>query len=342
MNAKRLLIFGVVLILGFVWVLFKQSQSLQEVKLSGQTMGTIIYRITYLGDEIAGMQSGVDSVLAKFNASLSTYIGDSEISILNRSGRVRPSLPYFFPVMKTSKKVYENTDGAFDPTVGSLVNAWGFGPENRKETLDSSVVDVLMKNSGFENVVVQSDSIMMPLGFNLDFGAIAKGYAVDVVAEYLEMFDISNYLVEIGGEVRCRGMNKDKKSWLLAIEDPTVERHEQKLLATVRLKNTSLATSGNYRNYYEKNGVLHAHILDPRTGYTAQHNLLSASVFAPDCMTADAYATAFMVLGLEASILKIEELTTLDAYLVYRDADGGLKSYVSEGIKPFIEVDHAR
>ena len=146
--------------------------------------------------------------------------------------------------------------------------------------------------------------------------------------------------MEIGGEVRCRGINDQGKSWSLGIEDPTVSTLEQKLLAVVRLKNRALATSGNYRNYYEKDGKIYAHIIDPRTGYNSYHNLLSASVFASDCMSADAYATAFMVIGLEASKELIEVLD-LDAILVYRSDDGSVKSYVSEDFRSFVEMNKA-
>ena len=136
---------------------------------------------------------------------------------------------------------------------------------------------------GFDQVSFDDNRVTVPENFQIDFSAIAKGYAVDVVAELLEEKGIENYMVEIGGEVRCRGENDENKAWSLGIEDPTVATSEQRLLAIVRLKDRSLATSGNYRNYYERGGKVFAHIIDPRTGYTAKHNLLSASVFASDC-----------------------------------------------------------
>jgi len=147
-------------------------------------------------------------------------------------------------------------------------------------------------------------------------------------------------MVEIGGEVRCKGQNDQNKSWSLGIEDPTIETSEQRLMAIVRLKDLALATSGNYRNYYEKDGKIYAHIIDPRTGYNASHNLLSASVFAEDCMSADAYATAFMVLGLDyaKSIIASEGI---DAILIFQ-SENGIESYVSEGIRPFLEMNLAK
>lgn len=197
-----------------------------------------------------------------------------------------------------------------------------------------------MKIIGFDKVTFDEEQVTLPLGFQIDFSAIAKGYAVDVVGELLESKGINDYLVEIGGEVRCRGNNDENKAWSLGIEDPTVSRDEQRLMAIVRLKDRALATSGNYRNYYEKDGKIFAHIIDPRTGYTANHNLLSASVFAPDCMTADAYATAFMVAGFDYSMEMIFAFD-LDAILIYRTEEGAIESYVTDGIRPFLEMNKA-
>ena len=302
-------------------------------------MGTIIYNVKYVGSEVEGLDAIISQELVDFNQSLSTYIPDSEISRLNKTGSLAYESRFFYPVLKASKKVFEQTGGAFDPSIGPLVQAWGFGPDKSIPNLDAAKVDSLKGVIGFGQVSFDEENVSLPLNFQLDFSAIAKGYAVDVVAELLEEKGIENYMVEIGGEVRCRGKNDLDKPWALGIEDPTVQSNEQKLMAIVRLKDLSLATSGNYRNYYEKDGQIFAHIIDPRTGYSAKHNLLSASVFAPDCMTADAYATAFMVLGLEYSkeILKAQKL---DAILIYR-SENGIESFVSEGIRPFLEMNNA-
>ncbi len=300
-------------------------------------MGTIIYNVKFSDADIE--KSEVDSILVAFNQSLSTYIPDSEISLLNTNRSIKFRAPYFYPVLTRSQGVYLATDGAFDPTVGSLVKAWGFGSEKKTSDLDSAYVDSLRNFCGFDKIRFSQDSAHLPPGHQLDFSAIAKGYAVDIIGEFLEKRGAINYLVEIGGEVRCRGVNDQGMFWSLGIEDPLVEQNEQKLLAIVRLKDRALATSGNYRNYYRKNGRLYAHIIDPRTGYTANHNLLSASVFANDCMTADAYATAFMVLGLERSIELLENIPGLDGVLIYLDEQGELKSYISENMRPFIKLN---
>ncbi|MEQ8905625.1 FAD:protein FMN transferase [Ekhidna sp.] len=339
MNKKRLLIFGIGLAIAFGFVSYLRKDTPKLHHVTGQTMGSIWYNVKYVGAEVDGLDQEIAEELVAFNQSLSTYIPSSEISRLNKSGSLTFESDYFFPVLQKSKEIYRNTDGTFDPSIGPLVQAWGFGPDKKIPTLDSLKVDSLKSIIGFDQVIFDEDGVSVPENFQIDFSAIAKGYAVDVIGELLESKNIARYLVEIGGEVRCRGENDEDKPWSLGIEDPTTTPNEQRLMAIVRLKDLSLATSGNYRNYYEQNGEIYAHIIDPRTGYTAKHNLLSASVFAPDCMTADAYATAFMVLGLDYSreIIKVRDL---DAILIYR-SNNGIESFVSEGIQPFLEMNMA-
>ena len=337
MNKKRLLIFGIGLVIAFIIASYFKKDQPRIYHISGQTMGTIVYNVKYIDKYVDGLDQEIAEKLVSFNQSLSTYIPTSEVSTLNTQGAFAFQSTYFFPVLNKSKEIYEATEGTFDPSIGPLVQAWGFGPEKSIPDLDSNTVDSLRAIIGFDKVRFDEYEVRVPGNFQLDFSAIAKGYAVDVIADLLESNGISNYLVEIGGEVRCRGENEEEKPWSLGVEDPTVSAGQQRLMAIVRLKNLSLATSGNYRNYYEKDGKIFAHIIDPRTGYTANHNLLSASVFASNCMTADAYATAFMVLGLDTT-KEIIEAQDLDAILIYRSETGNLESYVSEGIKPFLEM----
>lgn len=341
MNKRALLIFGVGLVIVFVVFTIVRNGEPRLQQITGQTMGSIVYNVKFIGIEKQVQKTEVDSVLVAFNESLSTYIPDSEISDLNNKGSIVFRSPYFYPVLERSKEVFDKTGGSFDPTVGPLIGAWGFGPEKQIPDLDSLEVDSLLKITGFSELDFDQQKATLPANYRLDFSAIAKGYAVDLVGELLEGQGVEDYLVEIGGEVRCRGKNDQGKSWSLGIEDPTVAILEQELLAVVRLKNLSLATSGNYRNYYERDGRIYAHIIDPRTGYTAKHNLLSASVFALDCMTADAYATAMMVMGLDAS-KQLVELEEIEAILVYQEGDGTLRSYVSPGIQPFVELNKAK
>lgn len=338
---RTLLIFGIVLVVAFLVTTYLRKDEPRLQHITGQTMGTIIYNVKFIGQPGEVLKSEIDDELIAFNQSLSTYIPDSEISMLNKKGKLEYQSEYFYPVLSRSAEIFEKTDGAFDPTIGPLIQAWGFGTNKVIPDLDSSQVDSLRLISGFEKVIFDETGVSLPSDFNIDFSAVAKGFAVDVVGQLLEEKGIVNYLVEIGGEVRCRGVNDEDKSWSLGIEDPLVEREEQKLLAIVRLKDISLATSGNYRNYYQKDGYIYAHIIDPRTGFNAKHNLLSASVFTPDCMSADAYATAFMVLGLEES-KRVMEREGIEGILIFQDADGSLKSHVSEGISPFVELNKAK
>lgn len=340
MNKKRLLIFGISLAIAFAIFTYLRKDSPRLYHITGQTMGTIIYNVKYFHQGVRGLDQEILEELVAFNQSLSTYIPTSEISRLNASGEFTFESDFFYPVLKVSREIFESSNGTFDPSIGPLVQAWGFGPDKSLPNVDSATVDSLLSIIGFDQVQFDEERITMPANFQIDFSAIAKGYAVDVVAELLESKGIVNYMVEIGGEVRCRGENDQQKAWSLGIEDPTVSQTEQRLLAVVRLKDRSLATSGNYRNFYEKDGKIYAHIIDPRTGYTAKHSLLSASVFAPDCMSADAYATAFMVLGLNYSKEIISSLG-LDAILIYRSEDGEIVSYVSDGIRPFLEMNKA-
>lgn len=338
---KRKLFFRAIVAIVVIGALYRYFTSQPEEGLfhvSGETMGTIVYNVKYLAADKTVEKLAIDSVLIAFNQSLSTYISNSEISTLNSTGRLEKPSQTFRDVIEASFDVYESTDGAFDPTVGPLVNAWGFGPDKEIEIPDDALIESLIRNVGLGNVQLRKGLITMDTAMYLDFSAIAKGYAVDLVARYLDQNLIGNYMVEIGGEVSAKGMNDKGKTWSIGIEDPLVEKGDQKLLAIVRLEGRAMATSGNYRNYYEKDDKIIAHTIDPRTGYNTTHNLLSASVFAKDCMSADAYATAFMVLGLEAS-KQIVASSDIEAFFVFQEEGGNLSSYVSQGITEFVDLD---
>jgi thiamine biosynthesis lipoprotein len=205
-------------------------------------------------------------------------------------------------------------------------------------TPDSARVDSLMSLIGYDKISIDKNKVCKDHpGIKLDFSAIAKGYAVDVVADYLTSKGIENLLVEIGGELLCRGTKNDHQPWRTAIEDPGVDVYERKFLAVVELENRAVATSGNYRNYYVKDGVKYVHTINPLTGFPVTHTLLSASVFADNCMDADAYATAFMVLGLDKSKTILEDNPDIDAFLIFTSKDGNIKTYVTDGIATNIE-----
>ncbi len=334
---KRLYPLILILAVFIVWKT-RQSNNLQMVDLKGTTMGTIGYNIKYFNEDGANYGDEIDSLLRIWNLSLSTYIPKSEISRFNSgSDCFSFESDYFLPILQACEEVFQKSNGAFDPTVGPLVNAWGFGPD-KSMVPDSSTVDSLRQFVGFDKIKFDSKKVCKDSpGIKLDFSAVAKGYAVDVVADFLKGKGVNNLLVEIGGELICRGTKNDDKPWRTAIEDPDTEIYGQKLRAIVELKNRAVATSGNYRNYYVRDGITYVHTIDPATGYPISHTLLSASVFADNCMLADAYATAFMVLGLEKSKYILDNTQSLDGYLIYSGTDGKIESYVTDGIAAQIE-----
>lgn len=294
-------------------------------------MGTT-YSIKYLSKDGTGYQQEVDSLLFVFNQSLSTYILNSEISQFNRDTVFYFELPFFLPVLKESKRVYVATDGAFDPTVMPLVRAWGFGPD-QSQMPDSSKIDSLLQYVGFDKISFDSKMVTKSKpGVELDFSAVAKGYGVDVIGMWLAEHGISNYFVEIGGEVKCKGVNNEGKSWRIGIEDPTREINSRSTKAIVELQNRAMATSGNYRNYYVVDGIPYSHTIDPASGFPVRNVLLSATVFADDCITADAFATAFMVIGLEKAKKIIEENPKIDGFLIYSDKTGKLRTFTSREV----------
>jgi FAD:protein FMN transferase len=341
-NAIILLIIGLVLILA--WYFRGQDNeeifhSRYKVEFAGSTMGTF-YSIKYLDKETRDFQYQVDSLLNRFNQSLSTYDRNSEISRFNRQDTLWFESPFFLPVLEQSKEIYRISGGAFDPTVMPLVNAWGFGPEQRRLP-DSIKIDSLLTLVGFNKIEWDNEKVYkLQPNVQLDFSAVAKGYGVDVIADYLQQKDIKNFMVEIGGEVVCRGRNENGDIWRIGITNPLPTASRGMLYAAISLEDKAIATSGNYMNFYEAGGNIIAHTISPFSGYPIHHELLSASVMANDCMTADAYATAFMVLGVEKSKRILDEQPQLEGYLIYVDEDDQLASYFTPGLKKVIrEMD---
>lgn len=316
---------------------FQQQQvaAVQKITITGQTMGTT-YQITYLDPEGRNFKSSVDSLLEVFNQSLSTYIPDSEISRFNREDSLVFELPYFPQVLNASKELYQKTGGAFDPTVGPLVNVWGFGPGG-PELKDSVDIQNLLSKVGFEKVQFNDTQVKKQVdGIYLDFSAIAKGQGVDVVAQFLGSRGLQNYLVEIGGELVASGVNDKGEIWKVGVNRPDENSSSSDLYSIIALDNKAMATSGNYRNFYVRDSVKISHTIDPKTGFPVRHNLLSATVLGPDCMTADAIATAMMVLGLEKAIALDENLEEIEIFLIYSDEAGNYQSFVSESLKPYL------
>lgn len=307
------------------------------ISFEGNTQGTT-YHIKYRDGKQRQLKRQIDSILTTIDQCLSTYRPDSEISEFNRaalgqSQRFQFRLPYFYPVLYRSKAVYDATDGAFDPTVAPLVEV--FRRRKRQPTAPPENIDSLLQFVGFRYIDFDSVSVRKSKdNIRLDFDGIAQGYTVDVLTAYLDALSIQNYLVEIGGEVRCRGKKGEEQAWTLGIENPL---RPGELQATVGLVDRAMATSGNYRNHYQQGGRTYNHIINPKTGFSEQDSLLSVTVFAPDAATADAYATAFVVMGVEQTKRFVMAQPLLDVYLIYQRATGDSGIFFSEGIKNYIK-----
>ena len=303
----------------------------------GYIWGTI-YHVIYNNPKGDDLQNEIVAKMNEFDLSLSTYNPKSTISRVNKNDSSVVLDSYFKTVFNKSLEVSKATNGAFDMTVAPLANAWGFGFKNKLDPKDIPV-DSLLQIVGFNKVKLIGDKIVKnDQRIMFDASAIAKGYGVDVVSNFLESKGITNYMVEIGGEIRVKGVSNKNRSWRVGIDkpidDPEVKNRE--IQDVLSLPNGAMATSGNYRQFYIKDGKKYAHTIDPKLGYPVQHSLLSASVIAPDCMTADAYATAFMVLGLEKSKAIVKNDPNLEAYFIYTNTDGKYQTYSSEKLKEMI------
>lgn len=302
-----------------------------SIKISGAAQGTS-YNITYQAGLNSNYREAIDSILKKINRSLSTYDTASIISKINRNDPNVFVDDYFLEVFNKSIEVSEKTKGLFDVTVAPIINAYGFG-FTKKEKVNDLLIDSLLKYVGYKKVKLVGGKLIKDMPqVMLDFNAIAQGYTVDVLATFLESKGINNYLVELGGELRAKGKKIDDSSWTVGIEQPNENITDGSSLNTViKIENKSLATSGNYKKYYIEDGKKYAHIIDPFTGYPAKNTLLSATVIADDCMTADAYATAFMVMGLDQSkqfLIENKDLG-LEVIFIY-DEKGAWKTYTSK------------
>lgn len=319
-----------------VFIFFACNSPNKEIKeIFGETMGTT-YSIRYYSDSEESIKPSIDSLLRVVNQSLSTYIPNSTISLFNRADSVSVIDSYFKINFEKAQEVYEKSDGSFDATVMPLVNTWGFGFEKINSEIDSSLIDSLLNFVGFDKVFVQNNEVYKKRkGVMLDFSALAKGFGVDEVARFLERNGIRNFTVEIGGEIVCKGKKHDGSNWAIGVEKPIddVSGTHREIEIIIPLENSAMATSGNYRNFYVRNGKKYAHEINPKTGYPVDHNLLSATVVANDCMTADAWATAFMVMGLERSKQLLSELPHIDVFFIFGNEDGSTSTYLSPGME---------
>ena len=318
MNKRWHLPFLLFLIIGTILIVGENKPTYRTQQ--GKIFGTV-YTVTYehnadLQAEIMAAMQAVDNSLSPFNKqSIITHVNNNDSVCVNE---------LFTEVFHTARQIYSESHGAFDPTVAPLVNAWGFGFKKGMD-VSSSTIDSLLQLVGFDRItldnsrVTKADERIM-----LDFSAIAKGYGSDRVAHVLDSCGVKNYMVEIGGEVVVKGHNKNGNPWGIGITKPVDDSLSvnQDLQTVLRLTDCAIATSGNYRNFYYKDGVKYAHTIDPRSGYPVQHSLLSATVIADNCMRADALATAFMVLGVDSAMAYCERHPEIDGYFIVA-ADSG-------------------
>lgn len=338
MNDKRKIrwqvVFLLFLIVGTVYVIstHKQVPVHQE---EGAVFGTF-YHVTYQYD--SRLHDEIKAELSKVDFSLSPYNEASVISRVNRNEDVELD-SMFMEVFELSQAVSRRTGGAFDITVAPLVNAWGFGFKNSAQ-VSQELVDSLLQFVGYEKIRIENGKIVKnDPRVILDCSAVAKGYGADAVARLFDRKGITNYMVEIGGEIVLKGRNPKNKKWSVGIQKPTDDSLslQNDLQTILKVTDRAMATSGNYRNFYYKDGKKYAHTIDPHIGYPVQHSILSATVLADDCATADAYATAFMVMGLEKAKQLLDELNGLDAYFIYADEKGHNQVYMTENMRRLVD-----
>ena len=326
--------FLLLLVAGTVWIIKNQRDTPYHTN-EGLIFGTN-YKITYqyaddLKEEIEAQMLLVDSALSMFNEQ-------STISYVNRNEDYQPN-PMFTEVISKALAISEETNGAFDVTVAPLVNAWGFGFKSG-DMPTPAAVDSIRQFIGYKKIELKDGHIKKTdPRIMLDCSAIAKGYGCDVVAAYLEKKGITNYMVMIGGEVVTKGINPTRLPWRIGVTKPTDDTLgiEQETQTVLNVTDKAMATSGNYRNFYYKGGKKYAHTIDPATGRPVQHSLLSATVLAKDCATADAYATSFMVMGMERAKQLLEKHKELMVYFIYTDQKGELAVWFSPSLQDKIE-----
>ena len=322
--------FLVLLIVGTV-VIIRHQSSIPYQHNSGMVFGTT-YNITYQCD--SNLHNSIIRELEKVDEALSPFNKKSVITAVNNNHDIEVN-DMFADVFLLAQKISDDTGGDFDITVAPLVNAWGFGFKNGTQPTKHNI-DSLKNIIGYKKVrlegrkVVKKDKRLM-----LDCSSIAKGYGSDVVARFLQKRGVKNYMVEIGGEIVTKGISPKRVPWKIGVTRPVDDSLSvsKELQSVINVTDKAMATSGNYRNFYYKNGKKYAHTIDPHTGYPVQHNILSATVIADNCATADAYATAFMVMGLEKAQKLLERHPELMAYFIYSNKDGKNKTWCSEKLK---------
>jgi FAD:protein FMN transferase len=311
----------------------------KEATFTGKTMGTTyhIKVVTWLNKNTDSLREKIEQRLREINSSMSIYMEDSEISMFNKYEIIDKDFAVsddFIRVVTIGKKLYEITGGAWDATINPLVNIWGFGNDKKKRKIPSiEQIKKLKENVGYNYINISGDRNIAKKKkkIAIDFGSIAKGYAVDELSTLILKSGINNFIVEIGGEVYASGIRKDKENWKVGINRPEKDASYNQIYKAVRLINMALATSGDYRNFFEYQGKSYSHVIDPRTGWPVSNGVVSVSILAGSCAVADGLATAVMVMGHEKGIQLINSLDNIETLVVIKKEDGSLTDYSSKG-----------
>lgn len=333
-KVQRNFLWIALLLLGTIWIVARHNRPADYRTAGGLIFGTV-YKITYQHD--ADLKEEIEAELRRFDGSLSPFNDTATITRVNLNEDFIPDT-LFTRVFRRSMEISRETDGAFDITVAPLANAWGFGFK-KGAFPDSAMIDSLLQFTGYDKVSLSAEGKVMKQDprILLSCSAVAKGYAVDVIAQLLERKGVRNFMADIGGEMVMRGENPQRGLWRIGINKPVDDSLavNQELQTVLQLTDVGIATSGNYRNYYYKDGKKYAHTIDPRTGYPVQHNILSATVIAPDCMSADAYATAFMVMGLKEAERFADAHPDIEACFIYTDENGEYRTFYTRGMDKY-------
>jgi thiamine biosynthesis lipoprotein len=308
---------NILIIVIFITLFASCEKSPKKIQFGGEIQGTY-YKVIYFDSQSRNFHKEIDSLLHRFDLTASLWVENSLINRINENDKSVVLNKDFIRLFELSKKIHQQTDGTFNPAIGAIVNVWGFGAKGKVKP-DSTLIDSLLLISDFESVSLdENNQIVKEIAeLQFDFNAIAQGYSVDLVGEFLLSKGIKSYLIDIGGELLAKGHKPDQQLWSVGIESPNENsQYGDELQTIIQLENKAIATSGSYRKFYVEDGIKYSHTIDPKTGYPVTHNLLSATVIAKDCATADALATALMVMGTEGAVAFSEANPEYSVYLI--------------------------
>lgn len=333
---SKLILKSTFLILMMLLLSSCKSDAPKLQSMEGRTQGST-YHIKYISDRNEDLKSDMDSIFEVIDLSMSTYRPESLISKINKGEDIKVDT-HFIKVFSASQKIWKESNGLFDPTIKEVVDAWGFGKNKKHQSISEVRLDSLLNFVGFDKVKLTSDNHILKQKSEITFGfnAIAQGYTVDVIADFFKSKKIDNFLVEVGGEMFLSGENTiENKKWTVGIDDPLQASAERGLVAVLQFSNKGLATSGNYRKVWTDSitGEQYVHVINPKTGKAKQTDLLSVTVLADHTMMADAYATMFMVMGLEQSRAFLKQHNDLEVFFIYKNTENQVEEYATKGLK---------